>query len=69
MKDWQQRLLDEKAGLELKINNLNKFVPYHDNFIELSTQDQALLKTQLDIMKAYMAILNARIVSYNIEEK
>ena len=69
MKDWQQRIIDEKNELDEKTIKLERFINGNLSFDALTAQDQELLKAQLEIMKAYIAILIARMHSLNIEEK
>ena len=69
MKDWQQRIIDEKNELDEKTIKLERFINENLSFDALTAQDQELLKAQLEIMKAYIAILIARMHSLNIEEK
>lgn len=57
---FQQRVIDEKSELDLKINALNAFV-IGGIFKTLPEADRELLLRQLDIMKAYEHILEVRI--------
>jgi hypothetical protein len=65
MKKWQKRLIKEKNGLQKKINK-------HDNFIDsnyldgLYYRDIGLLCIQLDIMCAYLDVLDERIEIFNL---
>ena len=69
MKEWEQRIINEKEELVKKITKLDEFINSNFAFDGLCLRDKALLRTQLDIMKAYIAILDARIVSHDIEVK
>jgi len=58
--EYQQRVIDELAELQTKVNKLAAFVlmPTFDN---LASVDRHLLVTQLDAMRAYGNILALRI--------
>jgi len=57
----QQRVVDEKKELELRIADLEHFVNYNDIFNSLSEMNQRLLLMQLKTMKTYCDIIGARI--------
>ena len=69
MKEWEQKVINEKEELVEKTTKLDEFINSNFAFDDLYLRDKALLRTQLDIMKAYIAILDARIVSHDIEVK
>ena len=65
MASFQDRLLQEASELSVKIERLEVFVTT-DAFQALHKDSRVLLTAQLSIMKAYQAILNARIAQLNI---
>lgn len=56
----QQRVIDEKSELDLKINKLSTFIS-GKIFKTLSTDEQVMLKLQFVYMVAYSNILQDRI--------
>ena len=60
MLDFQQRVVDEAKELEEKVTALKIFSsrPY---FLTLEDKEQTLLSAQYEAMRAYLAILKARI--------
>jgi hypothetical protein len=57
----QQRVVDEKRELGLKIKGLDTFITSNAMFITLSKTEQDLMTAQRAMMKAYSTILSARI--------
>lgn len=61
MKDYQKRVLMEREDLKLKIEKLQKF-------LETCNRDEVLdfnlLQTQLQVMKTYLVVLDARIENF-----
>ena len=62
-----ERLLDERNELQRKIKSLDFFVKVAPNYNELNDFQKSALVEQLEVMKEYLDILNARIE--NIEEE
>lgn len=62
-----ERLLDERNELQRKIKSLDFFVKVAPNYNELNDFQKSALVEQLEIMKKYLDVLNARIE--NIEEE
>lgn len=60
MKDYQLRVIDEKAELDAKIAKLKLFI-YAATFESLDSSDKALLKDQFNVMTKYSNILADRI--------
>ncbi len=59
---FQQRVIDEKAALDVKIENLTNFIDSKTaGFINLNTTDKIDLISQLQVMKQYSQILERRI--------
>jgi len=63
MEDYQERVVDEKAALDTKINNLEEFVD-STLYQTLKYFDQRLLNAQLEIMKNYSDVLGLRIFAF-----
>lgn len=61
MSNFYDRLLEEKAQLDEKIEKLECFVN-SDNFKELDETNKNLLNIQLPAMKTYSNILETRII-------
>lgn len=59
-KDWQKRVLDEKAELRKKVDALVEFLS-GEAYKALDSADQQLLYAQCNIMLAYINVLNLRI--------
>ena len=60
---YQQRVVDEKAELDDKIEKLAKFV-YGDTFTNVETDERVRLYRQLVVMKHYAKILGERIAAF-----
>ena len=67
MTPYQERAINEKDNLDLKIQNLKGFI---DDllFNAVSKIDQILLKSQLGQMEAYTDTLRKRIEAFNTED-
>ena len=63
MQDFQQRVVDEKQELDLKLNALRGFL-YSTIFNGLPTAEQARLLVQEYIMTSYSNILSERIKAF-----
>jgi hypothetical protein len=68
MKNWQKRVVTEKAELDKKIKSLDAFINIGVIFNELSLKEQARLHYQLLLMKAYSSILEERIGAFGVTE-
>ncbi len=64
MQEHQQRVIDEKAELDSKLEKLNTFINVSDTFNHLDSEDQELLEDQANCMAEYSAILRARIARF-----
>lgn len=62
-----ERLLDERNELQRKIKSLDFFIKVAPGYNELNDFQKSALVEQLEVMKEYRDILNARIE--NIEEE
>lgn len=64
MKDYQQRVVDEKIELDKKANALSQFIDTDPRFDDIDPIDQELLKEQCEIMWQYSEILGIRIFRF-----
>lgn len=64
LEPYQQRVVDEKAELDLKAQTLSAFIGYSDIFPTLDAAEQERLKEQNDVMWRYSEILGARIAAF-----
>jgi hypothetical protein len=60
----QQRVVDEKADLEVKAKALSQFIGHNPVFEKLDEEEKELLKLQNDVMFQYYEILAARIAAF-----
>jgi tRNA pseudouridine-54 N-methylase len=67
MLEYQQRVVDEKAALNEKIEKLDKFID-GDIFKELSDDEQERMVRQRLCMNEYSKILSERISAYCLKE-
>ncbi len=67
LEDWQVRVLNEKADLDVKISKLHAFV-YSDKYKNVLFPDNVLLAKQLGFMTAYSGILADRIGWFDLEK-
>lgn len=63
MKDYQVRVIKEKADLDEKIGELSTSI-YNENFLQLEVDEQYRMKMQLKIMSNYSSILGERITEF-----
>ena len=61
MQEYQKRVLIEREDLKLKIEKLQKFL---NNCNRDEVLDFNLLQTQLQVMKTYLVVLDARIENF-----
>jgi len=64
MKDYQQRVIDEKNELDLKGVALSNFISLNPEFLKFAPEEQERMKVQNDIMWQYSEILGARIAAF-----
>lgn len=57
-KTWQDKVEEEKKQLEVKIKAIKKAIISNE---DISSEQKRLLDAQMNIMKAYVAILEARL--------
>ena len=63
MEDYQRRVIDEKKGLDSRINKLSAFI-VGDVFSALSADKRRLLNLQCKVMREYSTILDDRIETF-----
>ena len=63
MKEFQQRVIDEKTELDSKISRLKPFLS-RDVFQTLPDAEQARLVRQLSLMAGYSEVLGERIAAF-----
>jgi len=59
MEPWQQRVSNEQEILAVNITKLAAFIDTHE-FEKLDSNNQKLLRAQLNLMDAYSSILLSR---------
>jgi hypothetical protein len=64
MEDWQKRVVDEKAALDVKISALNKYIEGNQDFRPEEYFDHELLNEQFYLMAEYSNVLNMRILRF-----
>ncbi len=64
MKDYQQRVVDEKIELDKKANALSQFIGADPRFDDIDPIDQELMKEQCEAMWLYSEILGKRIFRF-----
>ena len=63
LKPHQQRVIDEKAELDEKVEKLGAFI-HSDAFTNVETEERARLYRQFVVMKNYAKILGERIAAF-----
>lgn len=66
MKDYQQRVIDEKEELDKKIESLSEFIRAGRIFSTLSLLERDRLRDQLQVMIQYSFILRERIGAFEL---
>jgi hypothetical protein len=64
LKDYQNRVYEEKKELDIKIEKLAKFVSGSTPYNELEESEKFRLTLQLDTMLIYSKILSERIMNF-----
>lgn len=65
MLPWQQRVVTERNEVTARLEALTKYLKDIPEAYELNARDQALMLTQVGIMKSYIDVLNARVARFN----
>ena len=60
----QQRVLDEKQELDIRITRLDEFIQRNALFRQLGSDEQARMRRQLDVMRELSVILGERISAF-----
>lgn len=63
MKPYQERVIEEKQGLDSRIERLTAFI-YTHVFESLDDAEQSRMRIQLSIMQAYATVLGERIAHF-----
>lgn len=61
----QQRVVDEKTELDVKLSALSKFISESSIFTALADEERARLVCQEEVMKDYSEILGERIAAFD----
>lgn len=64
MKLHQQRVIDEKAGLDERAKKLSDFIGNNPMFETLDPEEQERMKVQNDLMWQYSEVLGERIAAF-----
>lgn len=65
LKPFQQRVVDEKKELDVKIDNLKKFIAESPTFKTLPVEEQARMQSQYYAMTRYSDVLGERIAAFD----
>ena len=60
----QQRMLDEKQDLDIRITKLDEFIQRNALFRQLESAEQSRMRRQLDVMRELSVILGERISAF-----
>lgn len=60
----QQRVLDEKQELDIRITRLDEFIQRNALFRQLDIEEQSRMRRQLDVMRELSVILGERISAF-----
>jgi vacuolar-type H+-ATPase subunit B/Vma2 len=64
MEPHQQRVVDKKEKLDIKIAALNIFISENENFKSLPFEEKARLNRQICFMELYSDVLGERIAAF-----
>jgi len=64
--DWQLRVIQESAELDLKLKKLEEFITTNSGFKDLNLFEQTRLRDQRHHMAEYSKILHERMVHFNV---
>lgn len=67
MQDFQQRVIDEKGELDIKIQKLKKFLKDSDGNRVVTNDEYSRLLRQLNVMERYSDVLSERIENFVTE--
>lgn len=60
----QQRVLDEKQELDIRITRLDEFIRRNALFRQLESDEQSRMRRQLDVMRELSVILGERVAKF-----
>lgn len=63
--EYQQRVVDEKIELDLKLGKLNLFFET-ETFDRLPVEEKDRMKSQAGFMEGYSKVLEARIANFSV---
>ena len=63
MQPHQQRVVDEKTDLDIKISKLRPFLG-SERYLSLDVAEQERLVRQLDLMEQYSEVLDFRVLNF-----
>jgi len=64
MRDYQQRVIEEKKELDEKARGLSNFIGLNKEFLGIDKNSQELMKEQCETMWEYSEILGKRIALF-----
>ena len=64
MQPFQQRVIEEKAELDKKIDNLAEFIQDDVIYLDLDEAEQDRMNVQLDLMNDLSSVLGERIAAF-----
>lgn len=68
LRDYEQRLIDERQELQLKLEKLSEFIA-SGKIDKVNAYEQCLLLRQEDAMATYLDILNRRVAHQTVIRK
>lgn len=64
MKEYQQRVIEERNDLKDRATKLSNFIGLSDLFDDIDPEEQERMKVQNDIMWQYFEVLESRIANF-----
>lgn len=64
MKEYQQRVIEERNELKARADKLNSFIGLSPDFDKVEPEEQERMKVQLDLMWQYYEVLESRIAHF-----
>lgn len=64
MESYQQRVVDEKIMLDMKLENLEQYINGSSNFASLPEDERTRLRKQAGFMRGYSDVLAERIAAF-----
>lgn len=66
LKPHEERIVQEKADLDEKLSKLRAFMCDEQKFLALKSEDQWLLRMQLEAMDQYSRVLGLRVTRFTM---